>query len=90
MGLIVAESSSSLDISKDFGETKTQLQNSILLRDACMVAVDKTKIFLAGGYLESEQIVNTFQSTVDWDGDSYKLVDNEGLDGKYQKTTTLG
>ena len=29
------------------------------------------------------QIVNTFQSSVCCNGDSSKLVDNKGLDGKY-------
>ena len=33
---------------------------------------------------EESQIVNTFQSSVAWNGDSYKLVDDMGLDGKYQ------
>ena len=90
MGLIVAESSSPLELSKDYGKTKTQLQLQNVWRDACMDAVNETTIFLAGGYLESEPIVNTFQSSVGWDGDSYKLVDNKGLDGNYQRTTTFG
>ena len=93
MGLILAESSDSVDLSKDYGQTKTRLPNSNEvhgLRDACMVAVNKNTVFMAGGYLESEPIVNTFQSTVAYNGDSYKLVDNEGLDGRYQKIYTSG
>ena len=81
MGLIVAENS--VDLSKDYGQTKTRLPNLPGLHDACMVSVNTTTIFLAGGYSQSEQIVNTFQSTVAHNGASYKLVDNKGLDGKY-------
>ena len=39
---------------------------------------------------EESQIVNTFQSSVAFNGDSNKLVDNEGLDGEYQSPHTLG
>ena len=81
MGLIVAENS--VDLSKDYGQTKTRLPNLPGLHDACMVSVNESTIFLAGGYSESEQIIGTYQSSLVHRGASYRLVDNKGLDGKW-------
>ena len=85
----MAQSSRSMALSKDYGQTKTSLPNlpeiGSDLHDACVVSVNKSTIFLAGGYSQSEQIVNTFSSQLLEKGhrteNSYKLVDNEGLDG---------
>ena len=43
----------------------------------CVLGVDTTVM------PTPSQIVNTFQSSVCCNGDSSKLVDNKGLDGKY-------
>ena len=47
--------------------------------------ITSTLVFNISELPYESQIVNTFQSSVDFGGDSYKLVDNMGLDGIYQQ-----